>query len=233
MVAKCWMRSEELFGFGVVLVGGGAVGDEAFDVGGRGTSSLMEARSGGGGQVLRSCGLLLGHAVERAEAPDEVGAVDAGDGAVGEAVGEGVEGDAVVGVVEGGDEDEVVGDVEVGVAGGEALAFEDDGCGHGEGADFEGLAVEVAGGAEAVEIFGEREVVLVGGVGLDGGEDGVFGDEAGDVVDVAVGVVAGAAAVEPEVLLDAEVVVEGLFELRAARRRGCAAGLRRAGTLRW
>ena len=43
----------------------------------------------------------------------------------GEAAGDGVEGVAVVGVVEGGDEDEVVRDVKVCVAGGEALAFED------------------------------------------------------------------------------------------------------------
>ncbi len=70
-------------------------------------------------------GLLLGQAVEGAEAPDEVDGVDADDFAGGEAAGDGVEGVAVVGVVEGGDEDEVVGDVEVGVAGGEALAFED------------------------------------------------------------------------------------------------------------
>ena len=76
------------------------------------------------------------------------------------------------------------------------------------------LAVAVADGAEAVEVFGEREVVLVVGVGLDAGEDGVVGDEAGDVVDVAVGVVAGDAAVEPDGLVDAEVVVEGLLELR-------------------
>ena len=54
------------------------------------------------------------------------------------------------------------------------------------------------------------------GVGFDGGgEDGVFGDEAGDVVYVAVGVVAGAAFVEPDGLVDAEVVVEGLFEVFA------------------
>ena len=192
------------------------------------TSSWMESRSGGGGQgCWCSCGLLLGHAVEGAEAPDEVGAVDAGDRAVGEAVGEGVEGDAVVGVVEGGDEDEAVGDVEVGVAGGQALAFEDDGRGHGEGEDLEGLAVcrlraawrrsrfSASGRWFSSAVLGSTAVRMV-----------FSADEAGDVVDVAVGVVAGAAAVEPEDLLDAEVVVEGLFELLLARRRGCAAGLR-------
>ncbi len=76
-----------------------------------------------------------------------------------------------------------VGDVEVGVAGGEALAFEDDGRWHGEFDDLERLslvgAVGVAEAAEAVEVFGEWEVVLVGGVGFDGGEDGVFGRRSG------------------------------------------------------
>ena len=145
--------------------------------------------------------------MEGAEAPDEVYGVDADDVAVGEAAGYGVEGVAVVGIVEGGDQDEIVGDVEVGVAGGEALAREDDWGGQGEFEDLKGLALvrpgEVAGGAEAVEVFGEGEVVFVAGVGLDGGEDGVFGDEAGDVVDVAVGVIPGAASVEPEGLVDA------------------------------
>ena len=58
------------------------------------------------GWPWRSCGFLLGEAVEGAEAPDEVDGVDADDVAVGEATGDDVEGVAVVGVVEGGDEDE-------------------------------------------------------------------------------------------------------------------------------
>jgi hypothetical protein len=167
--------------------------------------------------------------VEGAEAPDEVDGVDADDLAGGEASGDGVEGDAVVGIVEGGDKDKRVGDVEVGVAGGQALAFEDDGRGHGEGNDLEWLARSAAlratavalrdvggGGAaegvEAVEVLGQREMVLVGGIVLDAREDGVFGDEAGDVVDVSVRIVARAAAMQPEGLVDAEVIAEGCFE---------------------
>ena len=69
---------------------------------------------------------------------------------------------------------------------------------------------------ESLEVLGEWQVVFVGGVGLDGGEDGVGGYEAGDVVDVAVGVVAGATAVEPDGLLDAEMLGEGLLELGAS-----------------
>src|SRR5579859_3617893 len=98
----------------------------------------------------RSGGLLLGEAVEGAQAPDQVDGVDADDFARGEAGGDDVEGVAVVRVVEGGDEDERVGDVEVGVAGGEALAFEEDGRGHGEFDYVERLALLFARGlAEA------------------------------------------------------------------------------------
>jgi hypothetical protein len=151
----------------------------------------------------RSCGLLLGEAVEGAQAPDEVDGVDAYDFAGGEAVGDDVEGVAVLAVVEGGDEDEAVGDVEVGVAGGEALIVKDDGRGHGEFDDLECFAVQVAEAAKAIEVFGEREMILIVRVGLDTGEDFVFAYEAGDVVDVAVGVVTGASFVEPEDFLDA------------------------------
>ena len=129
--------------------------------------------------------------------------MDTDDGTVGEAVGDDVEGVAVVGVVEGGDKDERVGDVEVGVAGGEALVVEGEGRGHGKLDDVEGLASQIAEAAEAVEVFGEREMVFVVGVGLDAGEDFVFSDKAGDVIDVAVGVVPGAAFVEPKGFFDA------------------------------
>ena len=133
---------------------------------------------------------------------------------------------AILRIVEGGDEHSAVRDVEVGVAGGQALAFEDDGRGHGQLDDVERLALKVAESAQAVEVFGEGKVVLVGGVGFDAGEDGVLGDEAGDVVDVAVGVVAGAAAVEPEGLGYSEVVVEGGFEV-------CGRGVPRPGLRCW
>jgi hypothetical protein len=105
--------------------------------------------------------------VEGAEAPDEVDGVDADDFAVGEAGGDGVEGDGGRWVVEGGDEDERVGDVEVGVAGGEALAFEETGAGMGSSTISKGLPMRLRAALQAVEIFGEREVVLVGGVGFD------------------------------------------------------------------
>ena len=59
-------------------------------------------------------------------------------------------------------------------------------------------------------------MVGVACVGLDSGDDGGGADEARDVVHVAVCVVAGNAAAEPDDLIDAEIVVKGVFELLAA-----------------
>ncbi len=137
--------------------------------------------------------LLLRHAVQCAEPPDQISAVDADDLAVGEEVSEDVEGEAVVGIVEDGNENEAIGNVEIGVAGGEAASFEEHWAGHGEFDDGERLAILVGGGAEAADVFAQRLVVGVVGVGFDDGDDGVRRDEASEIIDVAVGVVAGVA----------------------------------------
>lgn len=78
------------------------------------------------------------------------------DFALWEACRDDIEGMAVVAIVEGWDEYQVVGDVEVGVTGRKALAFKDHRSGHGELHDLEGIALEIAGGAKTVEVFGER-----------------------------------------------------------------------------
>ena len=154
--------------------------------------------------------------MEGAEAPDQIDAVDADDFAAGEDFSQNVEGYAVVGIVKGGDEDEAIGDVEVGVTGGQTLAAEDDRARHEKLDKRELLAGGGARGLKTGEILGQGGVVEVARIGLDGGDDDVGRDEAGDVVDVAVGVVAGDAAMEPEHLIDAEKIGEDLFELFAA-----------------
>ena len=68
----------------------GADGDFAVALGGAG---FGDGGVEGGVECHRSCGLLLGEAVEGAEAPDEVDGVDADDLAGGEAGGDDVEGD--------------------------------------------------------------------------------------------------------------------------------------------
>src|SRR5688572_12737408 len=75
-------------------------------------------------------GLLLGHAVERAEAPHEVQAVDADDLALRKQLRDDAERDTIGRIVERRHDDASVGDVEVGVARGQALAVEDHGAGH-------------------------------------------------------------------------------------------------------
>src|SRR6185437_11215823 len=165
-----------------------------------------------------SCRLLLREAVQRAESPDQIDGVDADDFAIGEAAGDDVEGVAVVGIVESGDEYQAIRDVEVGIARREALALKEDGRGHGQLDDTEWFATKVARGAQTVEVLGERQVVLVAGVGFHAGEDGVVSDEAGDVIDVAVRVVAGAAFVKPYRLLNPQIVTEGALKRRAGRR---------------
>jgi hypothetical protein len=88
-----------------------------------------------------SDGLLLRHAVEGAEAEDQVTAGDADYFAVREELGEGAEGVAIVRIVERGDDYEFIGNVKVGVAGGEALAIEINWTGHGERFYAERVAV--------------------------------------------------------------------------------------------
>src|SRR5262249_50787902 len=106
-------------------------------------------------------GLLLGHTVDGAEAKDEVATGDADDSAIGEESGEGVERFAVVGVVEGGGQDELVGDVEVGVAGGKTLAVEINGSRHGESFHAERVAVLILHRPEESEILLKSGVVGV------------------------------------------------------------------------
>ena len=81
--------------------------------------------------------------MQGAESPDEIDGMDADDFAVGKKLGENFERDAVVGIVEGRHQDQAVGDIEVGVAGGKALAAKDDRARQGQFDDRELLAVEV------------------------------------------------------------------------------------------
>ena len=99
-----------------------------------------------------ACRLLLRQAVQRAEAEDEVDAVNADDLAVGEELGQGIEGDAVGRIVERRNEHEAVGDVEVGVAGRQPLAVEDDRPGHRQLDDAERLPILVARGLQPAQV---------------------------------------------------------------------------------
>src|SRR5712692_541643 len=85
--------------------------------------------------------LLLRHTVYRTEAENEVQTRDSDDGSGGEQAGECCEGDSIVWVIEGWNQDDPVADVEVGVARGEALPVEKHGFWHRQGFNVQRLAI--------------------------------------------------------------------------------------------
>src|SRR5277367_5761897 len=102
------------------------------------------SRCSSGLASLSDARLLLRHAVQRAEAEDEIAAGDPDDLASREESGESIESDSIVCIVECGDDDDFVGDVEIRVTGGEALAIEVDRRGHRERFYAERIAVLIA-----------------------------------------------------------------------------------------
>src|ERR1700687_5814066 len=97
--------------------------------------------------------------MHRAEAPDQVSGIYSRDVTVGKQVSQNVQCDAVVGIVEDRRQHDAVGDVEVGIAGGQAASFKNDGYGHGEFYDSQGLAVLIGGGTQAANIFAQGLVI--------------------------------------------------------------------------
>ena len=90
--------------------------------------------------------LLLREAMQGPQPQHEVDGMDADDVAIGEEVGERVEGFAVGGVVEGRDEDGPIGDVEIRVAGRQPQPLEDDWPRHRQLDHVQRLTVLVVGG---------------------------------------------------------------------------------------
>jgi len=183
---------------------------------GLGFRCAQDDRAGAMNERVTLCGgLLLGEAVEGAEAPDEVGAIDADDASVGEEVLQGVERGFVGGwIAIGWQENDVIGDIEIGVAGRETLAAVFDDARHGQLDDAEGSAVLIAHGFQAHEVFLEGRVVDVVGIVLESSHDGGWVHETGEVVDVTIGIIAGDAVAEPEDVGDAEIIAKILLDLR-------------------
>ena len=133
----------------------------------------------------------------------------------GKRLGQDIEGDAVGRIIECRDEHQSVGDVEVGIAGRQPLALEDNRPGHGQLDDAERLSVLVARRLQAAEVVLERLVVRVVGARLDDRDHGSRPDEPRQVVDMAVGVVALDSPSQPDDVTDSEIVGEDLLESRA------------------
>jgi hypothetical protein len=151
--------------------------------------------------------------VDCAQSPDEVATIDRDDFAVAECVGQGVERVPVIRVVKDRHQHAGVCDVEIGVAGGQALLAKNDRPRHGNFDDFQLKAILVSCSAQAAEIGCERFVVGIILVGLNNSDYRLRRDKARDVVNVTVGIVAGDAALQPNHVGDAEIVVKGGFDL--------------------
>jgi hypothetical protein len=156
--------------------------------------------------------LLLREAVKSAKAPDEFAAIDGDDLASGEGLVERGDGPGIVLAAIDRKEDGGVRDVEICVAGGEALALAFHAGWHGERENMERLAARESHDVESVEVALEGLEIRVVLVFFDGGDDGGRADEAGDVIDMAVGIVALDAVAEPEDGFHPECVAEFFFD---------------------
>ncbi len=121
-----------------------------------------------------------------------------------------------MGVVECGNEYQVVGDIEIRIAGREPLPIEMHRLGHGQRFDAERAAALVLHMTKEGEILLQGMIVDVGLVFFDDGNHRVWIYKPRDVVHMAVGVVAGDPMSEPQDARDAEVFAENLFEVQAS-----------------
>ena len=70
--------------------------------------------------------LLLRHAVQRAQPPDEIAAVDADHLALGKQLSQSIQRGAIVGIAKHRHQHQLVGNVKIGIAGGQPLSFKVD-----------------------------------------------------------------------------------------------------------
>ncbi len=153
--------------------------------------------------------LLHRHAVQRTEAEHQISTVNADDFARGKQLCERVERDAVVRIVERGNQHQAVGDVEIRVAGRQPLAVEVDRRGHGERDHAQ------AGALQQLQIFPQRFVVRFDDL-VDDGHHGFLIHEARQIVDVTVRVVARDALLQPDGPANPEIIGEVSLQIRAS-----------------
>src|SRR5208282_2291054 len=92
------------------------------------------------GSLDASCRLLLRHAVQRTESPDQIARIDRHDFASGENFRERVERNSIIRIVEDRRQHGSIRNIKVGVAGGQLAPFEYDRTRHGNFDDLEFLS---------------------------------------------------------------------------------------------
>ena len=160
--------------------------------------------------------------MNRAQAPDELDAVDANDFVSGKMFLEDLQCQPIVlPVPVYRHKKRSVDEVKVDVGGGEPLAVVLDHAGHGDLDDPERLAILIAKRFDPPAIFFQNLIILILFVRFDAHDDRLRVDESGQVVDMAVGVVASDAVAEPGDVLLAVVILEILLDLLIWRGWGC------------
>src|SRR5579864_2004571 len=125
------------------------------------------------------------------QSPDQVAAMNADDFVLGEQISQDVKGRAVIGVIESGNKNKFVGDVEVGVACGQPLSLKYCGIREGKLNHLEFAPEQVSSGCQTLEVLLKRSIVGVTATGFNHGKHSIVGHKASNIVHVAVGVVAG------------------------------------------
>ena len=97
--------------------------------------------------------LLLGETVQGSKPPHEVDTVDTDHLPIRKQSGQNGKRDTIVRIVESGDQNHTIADVEVCIAGWEALSIKDQGLGHRQENHLERIAVLIRHGLEQLNIF--------------------------------------------------------------------------------
>lgn len=164
-------------------------------------------------------GLLLGHAMNRAEPPHQIGTGDTHHLAHGEEILQCCQCSLVVRAMIGGHQHCVIGDIKVGIAGWETIPLVLNGGWHTQGHDAKWTPMLIRHFPQPFQVVLERTIVDLGGVFFDRTDDGRRIDEAGDVVNVTIGVVSHNPVTQPENVRDAEIGAEIFLDIGATEGR--------------
>jgi len=175
---------------------------------------------------MLQCRLFVREAMKSSEAPDKVYAVDPDHRTVADKLGECPEGDAVLGIVEGGNQNGRIADVEVGVACGQPLTVEIERRGHGQADYLDSGVILQPQALQPLPVFLEGAVVGIARVVLLAQDDGPWSNKTADVVDMPVRIVTGDPSPQPEDLLDSEEIAEDRLNLFAPEARVSDLGVR-------
>ena len=167
----------------------------------------------------------MSHAMDCAEAPDKVSAIDANDLASREEFGKRIQRDPVVWVVKSRYQHGTVSNIEISVARGQPLALKYYRGRHRQSPDFEAFAILESRTPQSIKIFPQQIVVLVTLLLLLRDHDRIRCYKTCHVIHVAMGVVTYNAVLEPDHIFSPKVFSKCFFILGARHSRIALLGL--------